>query len=81
MNTTAMRTVTVIFPNTFDVGCFSHTLDIVGEKFNTPHLTEFLLLGFVCSYTAQGSTCLAATDRKSRKITEQNQMVELLGNL
>lgn len=41
VNTVAMRTVTVLFPNTFDVGCFSHTLDIVGNKFNTPQLTEF----------------------------------------
>ena len=40
-NGVAMRTVSVLFPNTFDVGCFSHTLDIVGEKFKTPHLVEF----------------------------------------
>jgi len=38
VNNLAMRTVKVIYPNILDVGCFSHTLDIVGEKFNTPTL-------------------------------------------
>ena len=41
-NSVAMRTVKVLYPTILDVGCFSHTLDIAGEKFNTPHLSEFL---------------------------------------
>ena len=38
VNNLAMRTVKVIYPNILDIGCFSHTLDIVREKFNTPTL-------------------------------------------
>ena len=42
VNNVAMRTVKVLYPNVIDIGCFSHTLDIVGEKFKTPVLDEFL---------------------------------------
>ena len=41
-NNVAMRTVKVVYPSLIDVGCFSHTLDLVGEKFTTPHLSDFL---------------------------------------
>ena len=42
-NMVALRTLTVVFPNIVDVGCFSHTLDLVGEKFTTPHLASFMV--------------------------------------
>lgn len=32
----------VLYPNCVDIGCFSHTLDHVGEKFQTPVLEEIL---------------------------------------
>ena len=41
VNNVAMRTVRVLYSKLFDIGCFSHTLDHVGEKFNTPVLKEF----------------------------------------
>ena len=41
MNNAAMRVVSIVYPNVLDVGCFSHTLDIVGEKFKTPVLSQF----------------------------------------
>ena len=41
-NNIAMRTVKVVYPSLIDVGCFSHTLNLVGEKFATPHLSDFL---------------------------------------
>ena len=37
----AMQTVHVLYPKVFDIGCFSHTIDHVGEKFNSPVLKEF----------------------------------------
>ena len=40
-NTVAMSTVKVLYPDIFDVGCFSYTLDHVGERFSTPVLSEF----------------------------------------
>ncbi len=42
VNGVAMRTVKIVYPKIFDVGCFSHTIDRVGEHFNIPNLTEFV---------------------------------------
>ena len=36
-----MQTVHVLYSKDFDIGCFSHTIDHVGEMFNTPVLKEF----------------------------------------
>ena len=36
-----MQTVRVLYPKVFDIGCFAHTIDHVGEKLNTPVLKEF----------------------------------------
>ena len=43
-NGAAMRIVKVIFPLVIDVGCYSHTLDLVGEKFDLPVLDDFIRL-------------------------------------
>ena len=40
-NGVALRTLKVVYPMLVDVGCFSHTLDLVGEKFSIPHLSAF----------------------------------------
>ena len=42
-NAVALRTLKVVFPTIVDVGCFSHTLDLVGEKFVTPTLSSFAI--------------------------------------
>ena len=42
VNSVAMRTLSIVFPNVLDIGCFSHTLDHVGENFKTPILDEFI---------------------------------------
>ena len=39
-NNVAVRTLKVFYPNCVDIWCFSHTLDNVGEKFQTPVLEE-----------------------------------------
>ena len=52
VNKVAMRTVKVIYQNLLDVGCFSHTLDRVGEYMKTPILDEFLRRGWVCLHVA-----------------------------
>ena len=44
VNSVAMRTVSVVYPLVLDVRCFTHTLDIVGTKFNTPVLNTFTSL-------------------------------------
>ena len=40
-NGVAVRTLKIVFPFMVDVGCFSHTLDLVGDKFCTPQLDSF----------------------------------------
>ena len=44
VNNLAMQTVKVVYPLIVDIGCFSHTLDHVGDNFITPNLKEFLHL-------------------------------------
>lgn len=41
VNSVAMQTVKILYPCVLDIGCFSHTLDIVGDKFRIPHLVDF----------------------------------------
>ena len=41
VNVVAMRTIKVLYNQLIDVGCFSHTLDHVGERMNTPILHDF----------------------------------------
>ena len=40
-NGVAMRTIALLYPKLLDVGCFSHTIDHVGDRFCTPVLSEF----------------------------------------
>ena len=40
MNMVAMRTLKVLY--TLGIGCFSHTLDRVGERFSVPTLHDFM---------------------------------------
>ncbi len=42
VNGVAMRTLKVVFPDLLDIGCFSHTIDLVGDKFQTPNLESFM---------------------------------------
>ena len=40
-NSVAMRTISVLYNNFLDVGCFNHTLDLVGKNMKTPVLDKF----------------------------------------
>ena len=42
VNNVAIRHIKIMFPNLFDIGCYSHTLDPVGSKFELPTLEEFV---------------------------------------
>ena len=44
INGAAMRTIKVVFPSLVNVGCYSHTIDLAGEKFGVPVLDEFFRL-------------------------------------
>ena len=42
VKTVAMRTVSILYNQVMDIGCFSHTLDLVGELMKTPILDDFI---------------------------------------
>ena len=44
VNQAAMRIVQVVYPTIMDIGCISHTLDRVGDKFQVPTLHLFFTL-------------------------------------
>ena len=39
-----MQVVSIVYPSVLDVGCFSHTWDIVGEKFKMPVLSTLFTM-------------------------------------
>ena len=41
LNSVAVRTLKVLYPDFLDIGCFSHTIDHVGDHFDTPVLYDF----------------------------------------
>ena len=41
VNTLAVRTLKALYPNLLDISCYSHTIDHVGDNFDTPILHEF----------------------------------------
>ena len=42
MNNVALTTVKIVYPMLIDVGCYSHTINHVGERFSMPTLLEFV---------------------------------------
>ena len=42
VNSVAMRTLSIVYPQVFDIECFSHTLDHVGEHLRTLVLDDFI---------------------------------------
>ena len=42
MNNLAMSSIGVVYPDLLNIGCMSHTIDHVGNKFVIPVLDEFV---------------------------------------
>ena len=53
VNNVALRTLKVVYPALIDVGCFFHTLDLVGSNFVPLILSSSPWPGSACSATAQ----------------------------
>ena len=67
VNSVAMRTLSIVFPNILDIGCFSHTLDHVGEHFNTPALDVFMKV-WISMFSSSPKTKLAWTTKTGLSI-------------
>ena len=42
VNGVAIRHIKIMFPNSLDTGCYSHTLDIAGNRFQLPTVEDFV---------------------------------------
>ena len=42
VNGVAIRHIKVMFPNLLDIACYSHTIDIAGNKFELPTVEDFI---------------------------------------
>ena len=49
-----------------DVGCFSHTLNHVGERMNTPNFMTSATLGLLCFHEDQDPVCCGGPKRVSQ---------------
>jgi hypothetical protein len=58
VNNVALRTLSIVFTQVFDIGCFSHTLDHVGERMKPPVLDDFMK-GWIGLFTRSPKTKLA----------------------
>ena len=48
LNTVAMRTISILYNQIMDIGCFSHTIDHVGENMKTPILDDVISSFLLC---------------------------------
>ena len=42
VNGVAIRHIKIMFPNLLDIGCYSHTIDLAGSKFELPTVEKFI---------------------------------------
>ena len=68
VNDVAMRTIKVVYNELLDVGCFSHTLNHVGERMNTPNFMTSATLGLLCFHEAQDPVCCGGPKRVSQHL-------------
>ena len=67
VSSVAISTLKIVYPTLLDVGCFSHTLDHVGEKFHTPTLSDFITL-WINLFSHSSKSKLAWKDQTSVSI-------------
>ena len=91
-NMFALRTLTIMFPKLADVGRFSHMLDLVGEKFTTPHLSS-VMVWWISLFSHSPKSMLLWKEKTGQayrgysptrwwsKFEIIKQLMELLGNL
>ena len=92
VNDVAIRTLKVLYPGVLDIGCFSHTLDLVGSKFVVPHLHDFMT-AWVSLFNHSPKARLIWKEHTGRAILSYsptrwwsrweliNQLLELYGDL
>ena len=81
VNTKALQTVSVLYPEMLDVGCISRFLDRVGTKCNIPVLKQFLTTWNLIFnyYKYEGKKRTERGIRESHDTVQCDEMAELLG--
>ena len=68
VNNVAMRTIKVVYNELLDVGCFSHTLNHVGERMNTAILHDFCNTWIALFSRSPRSLCCGGPKRVSQHL-------------
>lgn len=68
VNNVAIRTLQVVYPLLIDIRCFSHTIDHVGGRFQTPTLSEFITL-WICLFSHSPKTRLLWKSKTGRAMS------------
>ena len=77
VNDVAIRTLKVLYLALIDVGCFSHTLDLVGSKFVVPHLNDFMTAWVsLFSHSPKAHLIMEGTNRSGYLELLTNTLVE-----
>ena len=71
VNGIAIRTLQVVYPNVLDVGCFSHTIYNMGQRFSTPTLDKFMS-AWLNMFSHSAKTCLARKSHTDRTMASCN---------
>ena len=73
VNGAAMRTLKVVYLNVLDVGCFSHTIDNMGQHFCTPTLDRFMS-AWLSMFSHSPKACLAWKSRTEREMASYSEI-------
>ena len=76
VNDVAIRTIKVVYNELLDVGCFSHTLNHVGERMNTPNFMTSATLGLLCFHEVQDPVCCEDPNGSLSTFMLHNSVVE-----
>jgi len=69
VNGVGMSTIKVVFPSLVDIGCYSHTINLAGEKFHVPVLDEFFPMGQLICPQLMCKNGLAGNNRDFHKVS------------
>ena len=68
VNNVAIQTLRIVYPLVIDIRCFSHTIDRVGGRFETPVLSEFITL-WICLFSHSPKTKLLWRSKTNKSMS------------
>lgn len=68
VNSVTIQTLKIVYPLLIEVHCFSHTIDRVGNHFETPTLSDFITL-WICLFSHSPKTRLLWRSRTNKSMS------------